>query len=307
MAYNFSVLSCCIPEQLLYTSANAISSYVNSSGERGCSAEISCFLGSLRRTQVHSGFWEGAKQHIPDIKDLVQQQNRQAGRRLPVWITGHSLGGGYANCMMLHLLANKQTSELFSAGELASLACSFLCNANYMMLHLIVNKQTSELSFAGRTSELSLLLCKGCANCVMLRLLADKKTSGLISASKTPEFVSAETLAVCMQYLCCCNKQNLDFFSATETSQPVSAGTLAVCTSSLFAVACTQPRSKRAVASAALLWCTSAAQHRLAGRCSHETCLCYLVQQHVYLNSMAACSLFVKTQEHDKSYTIERD
>ena len=83
---------------------------------------ICCFVGSLPGAQVHSGFWEGAKQHIPDIKSLVQQQNRRAGRRLPVWITGHSLGGGYANCMMLHLLANKQTSELFSAGKISDLS-----------------------------------------------------------------------------------------------------------------------------------------------------------------------------------------
>lgn len=73
--------------------------------------------GAMKGTQVHAGFWEGAKQHIEDIKQVVQQQNSQAGRRLPVWITGHSLGGGYANCMMLHLLASKRTADIFSAGE----------------------------------------------------------------------------------------------------------------------------------------------------------------------------------------------
>ena len=73
--------------------------------------------GAIAATQVHSGFWQGAKQHIEDIKQVVQQQNSQARRRLPVWITGHSLGGGYANCVMLHLLANKRTADLFSAGE----------------------------------------------------------------------------------------------------------------------------------------------------------------------------------------------
>ncbi|KAL3143242.1 hypothetical protein ABBQ38_002093 [Trebouxia sp. C0009 RCD-2024] len=72
--------------------------------------------GVIADTRVHSGFWEGAKQHVEDIKQVVQQQNRQAHRRLPVWITGHSLGGGYANCVMLHLLANKRTADLFSAG-----------------------------------------------------------------------------------------------------------------------------------------------------------------------------------------------
>ena len=71
----------------------------------------------MNGTQVHAGFWEGAKQHIEDIKQVVQQQNSLAGRRLPVWITGHSLGGGYANCMMLHFLASKRTADIFSAGE----------------------------------------------------------------------------------------------------------------------------------------------------------------------------------------------
>ena len=77
----------------------------------------SACAGVIADTHVHSGFWEGAKQHVEDIKQVVQQQNRQAHRHLPVWITGHSLGGGYANCVMLHLLANKRTADLFSAGE----------------------------------------------------------------------------------------------------------------------------------------------------------------------------------------------
>ena len=76
--------------------------------------------GAMSGTQVHSGFWEGARQHVEDIKQVVQQQNSQAGRQLPVWITGHSLGGGYANCFMLHLLASKRTADLFSAGEFLS-------------------------------------------------------------------------------------------------------------------------------------------------------------------------------------------
>jgi putative lipase involved disintegration of autophagic bodies len=35
---------------------------------------------------------------------------------LQVWITGHSLGGGYANAVMLHMLANRTCAELFGAG-----------------------------------------------------------------------------------------------------------------------------------------------------------------------------------------------
>ena len=75
------------------------------------------YTGSLSDTFVHSGFWEGARQHVADITRVVQQQNSQARHQLPVWVTGHSLGGGYANCMMLHLLANKRTKDLFSAGR----------------------------------------------------------------------------------------------------------------------------------------------------------------------------------------------
>lgn len=35
---------------------------------------------------------------------------------MPVWVTGHSLGGGYANALTLHLLAQRQGAQLFSAG-----------------------------------------------------------------------------------------------------------------------------------------------------------------------------------------------
>lgn len=38
---------------------------------------------------------------------------------LQVWITGHSLGGGYANAVVLHMLANRSCAELFAAGALS--------------------------------------------------------------------------------------------------------------------------------------------------------------------------------------------
>ncbi len=66
---------------------------------------------------VHHGFYEGARQHADAIVAVIQQRNREAGRALPVWVSGHSLGGAYANCIMLHLLANKRTTHLFAAGK----------------------------------------------------------------------------------------------------------------------------------------------------------------------------------------------
>ena len=36
---------------------------------------------------------------------------------MPVWITGHSLGGGYAAALFVHLLTLRQFSSLFPAGE----------------------------------------------------------------------------------------------------------------------------------------------------------------------------------------------
>jgi len=96
--------------------------------------------GAMNGTQVHAGFWEGAKQHIEDIKQVVQQQNSQAGRRLPVWITGHSLGGGYANCMMLHLLASKRTADIFSAGEqLSDCRCLALIQIDARLCPLLMH------------------------------------------------------------------------------------------------------------------------------------------------------------------------
>ena len=38
-----------------------------------------------------------------------------------MWITGHSLGGGYANAVVLHMLANRATAELFAAGAPSTL------------------------------------------------------------------------------------------------------------------------------------------------------------------------------------------
>ena len=66
---------------------------------------------------VHHGFYEGARQHANAIVAVIQQQNQEAGRALPVWVSGHSLGGAYANCIMLHLLANQRTALLFTAGN----------------------------------------------------------------------------------------------------------------------------------------------------------------------------------------------
>ena len=44
----------------------------------------------------------------------------ESGIILQVWITGHSLGGGYANAVVLHMLANRACAELFAAGAHSS-------------------------------------------------------------------------------------------------------------------------------------------------------------------------------------------
>ncbi|BDA46815.1 hypothetical protein COCOBI_09-2680 [Coccomyxa sp. Obi] len=66
--------------------------------------------------KVHRGFYEGAKRHLEEIAAVVSERDSEAGKRLPVWVTGHSLGGGYANALALHLLANRATAQLFGAG-----------------------------------------------------------------------------------------------------------------------------------------------------------------------------------------------
>lgn len=68
--------------------------------------------------KVHGGFYNGAKRHLAEIATVVRACDEKAGRRLPVWVTGHSLGGGYANALALHLLAQRNTAELFGAGQL---------------------------------------------------------------------------------------------------------------------------------------------------------------------------------------------
>ena len=81
---------------------------------------------------VHHGFYEGARQHADAIVSVIQQRNREVGRALPVWVSGHSLGGAYANCIMLHLLSNRKTTHLFTAGN--SLLC-FCCRASICRMH----------------------------------------------------------------------------------------------------------------------------------------------------------------------------
>jgi hypothetical protein len=80
---------------------------------------------------VHRGFYEGAKRHREEIAAVVGARDRAAGRRLPVWVTGHSLGGGYANALALHLLANRATAELFGAGENSSRIGAWICMTCY--------------------------------------------------------------------------------------------------------------------------------------------------------------------------------
>ena len=70
--------------------------------------------------KVHGGFYNGAKRHLGEIATVVHACDERAGRRLPVWVTGHSLGGGYANALALHLLAQRNTAELFGAGQCAA-------------------------------------------------------------------------------------------------------------------------------------------------------------------------------------------
>ena len=66
--------------------------------------------------KMHGGFYNGAKRHLAEIAAVVRACDERACRRLPVWVTGHSLGGGYANALALHLLAQQNTAELFGAG-----------------------------------------------------------------------------------------------------------------------------------------------------------------------------------------------
>ena len=86
--------------------------------------------------KVHGGFYNGAKRHLAEIAGVVKACDERAGQRLPVWVTGHSLGGGYANALALHLLAQRNTAELFGAGVAAlPLECSgFLLEHHFMLM-----------------------------------------------------------------------------------------------------------------------------------------------------------------------------
>lgn len=51
-----------------------------------------------------------------------------------VWVTGHSLGGAYASCVLLHLLASRGTAQLFGKGAPVSRSghARLLSRDNYM-------------------------------------------------------------------------------------------------------------------------------------------------------------------------------
>jgi len=72
---------------------------------------------------VHAGMYHGVSRHLPTIQEAIAHAESDAASSQdgeqappPVWLTGHSLGGGYANCVMLHLLATKSCAELFRGG-----------------------------------------------------------------------------------------------------------------------------------------------------------------------------------------------
>lgn len=69
---------------------------------------------------IHRGFLEGATQQAEAIVEAIQGAHANSERALPVWVTGHSLGGAYANCLMLHLLESRGTARLFMAGKISS-------------------------------------------------------------------------------------------------------------------------------------------------------------------------------------------
>lgn len=47
---------------------------------------------------------------------MVQEALERSDQPLAVWVTGHSLGGAYANCLMLHLLESRASARLFASG-----------------------------------------------------------------------------------------------------------------------------------------------------------------------------------------------
>lgn len=92
-------------------------------------------FGGAAPLQVHAGMYHGVQRHLGTIQsDIVaataqlasrisddlpgrtsQERRRTGASAQPsVWLTGHSLGGGYANCAALHLLANQ--SSIFGGG-----------------------------------------------------------------------------------------------------------------------------------------------------------------------------------------------
>lgn len=63
---------------------------------RGTSMKGHSGSAGRRPLHVHRGFHAGAVRHLDEIVAAVRARDAAAGCRLPVWVAGHSLGGGCA-------------------------------------------------------------------------------------------------------------------------------------------------------------------------------------------------------------------
>ena len=67
--------------------------------------------------RAHAGFLHGARRHADAIlATLAAARARRPGGVAPVFLTGHSLGGGYAAALALDLLASARGASLFAGG-----------------------------------------------------------------------------------------------------------------------------------------------------------------------------------------------
>ena len=70
----------------------------------------------LHACQTYQNEWSILWHGLPSKPGACRAALRRR-RNVPVWIAGHSLGGGYAAALFVHLLAQRQLSAFFPAGE----------------------------------------------------------------------------------------------------------------------------------------------------------------------------------------------
>ena len=119
---------------------------------------------------MHRGFYSGATEHLEDIVLALRQIDRDEGKKLPVWVTGHSLGGAYCNALLLQLLESGRNKDLFEEGlfltEMICHRCIPFCDLSSEKFRWLGLKDLIHIRLPIPYSARHMLMNSGFSQCV---------------------------------------------------------------------------------------------------------------------------------------------